>query len=114
MHSKFTECYFKYYLLHYNFEGTPYELKDSCTVWSGGKVYDVSRTYLSLLDCVLWNAVAISAVKHCKKGDIVSIRGRIQSSVYEKDGETKYTQEVIGEKITFISSASPKEVETEN
>lgn len=61
------------------------------------------------IDCVLWDNVAISTVKYCKKGDIISVRGRIQSRIIEKDNEKKYVMEIIGEKITFISSANRKE-----
>jgi len=56
------------------------------------------------IDCVLWDVVASNTVKHCKKGDIISVRGRLQSRVYEKDGEKHYVLEVVGEKVTFISS----------
>lgn len=56
------------------------------------------------IDCVLWDVVAANTVKHCKKGDIISVRGRLQSRVYEKDDEKRYVLEVIGEKVTFISS----------
>ena len=35
---------------------------------------------------------------------LIGVKGRIESKVYEKDGETKYTLEVIAEKITFLSS----------
>lgn len=56
------------------------------------------------IDCILWDVVAANTVKHCKKGDIISVRGRLQSRVYEKDNEKRYVLEVIGEKVTFISS----------
>ncbi len=56
------------------------------------------------IDCTLWDMVATNTVKHCKKGDIISVRGRLQSHVYEKDGEKHYVLEVIGERVTFISS----------
>ncbi len=56
------------------------------------------------IDCVLWDMVAVNTVKHCKKGDIISVRGRLQSRIYEKDNEKHYVLEVIGEKVSFISS----------
>jgi len=60
------------------------------------------------IDCVLWDVVASNTVNHCKKGDIISVRGRLQSRVYEKDGDKHYVLEVIGEKVTFISSVKEK------
>lgn len=66
------------------------------------------------IDCVLWDYIAANAVKHCQKGDIISVRGRLQSRTYEKDGKLEYIMEVIGEKVSFISSNSnKKEEETE-
>ena len=58
------------------------------------------------LNCSLWDAVAKSTAEYCKKGDIVGVKGRIQTSNYEKDGETKYSMEVVTERITFLSSKS--------
>ena len=56
------------------------------------------------INCTLWSLIAKNTKEYCKKGDIVGVKGRIESKVYEKDGETKYTLEVIAEKITFLSS----------
>ena len=57
--------------------------------------------------CVLWNAIASRTCEFCHKGDVVGIKGRIQSSSYEdKDGIKKYVTEVIAEKVTFLSSKS--------
>lgn len=59
------------------------------------------------IKCTLWNAVASSTSEYCKKGDIIGIKGRIQVNSYQdKDGTTKYSTEVIAEKVTFLSSKS--------
>ena len=63
------------------------------------------------IDVKLWDIVANHTQEYCKKGDIVGIRGRIQTSNYEKDGETKYVTEIIGEKVTFLSSKKQEETE---
>lgn len=60
------------------------------------------------ISCVLWKGIAENTVEYCKKGDLVGVKGRIQTRVYEKDEEKKYTTEVVAEKITFLSS-KPKE-----
>ena len=59
--------------------------------------------------CVLWNGIASSTCEYCKKGDVVGIKGRLQTSNYEKDNETKYVVEVIAEKVTFLSSKKADE-----
>jgi len=56
------------------------------------------------INCILWDVVAKSTVEFCKKGDIIGVRGRIQSSVVEKDNEKKYYTDVIAERITFLSN----------
>ena len=62
------------------------------------------------INCILWDSVAASTVEYCKKGDIVGIKGRIQSRMVEEDKEKKYYVDVIAERVTFLSS-KPKEAE---
>ena len=62
------------------------------------------------INCILWNSVAENTAEYCKKGDIIGVRGRLQSSSYEKeDGAKVYTTELIAEKITFLSSKKESE-----
>lgn len=61
--------------------------------------YDVD-----FVSCVLWNSIAEHTCEYCKKGDIVGIKGRVETNSYEKDGETKYTTDIIAEKVTFLST----------
>ena len=56
------------------------------------------------IPCVLWKGVAENTAEYCKKGDIVGIKGRIQTRSYEHEDELKYVTEVIAEKVTFLSS----------
>lgn len=55
------------------------------------------------IKCTLWNGVAINTKEYCKKGDVIGIKGRLQSGQYDKDGETIYTMEVIADKVTFLT-----------
>lgn len=62
------------------------------------------------LRCVLWNAIASSTCEYCHKGDIVGIKGRLETSVYEDEKKEKnYFTEVVVEKITFLSSTKKSE-----
>ena len=61
------------------------------------------------IDCALWDSVAASTVKYCDKGDIVGIKGRLQSRIVEKDDTKKQVLEVVAEKVTFLSSNNKKE-----
>ncbi|MGM9879398.1 MAG: single-stranded DNA-binding protein [Bacilli bacterium] len=72
----------------------------------------IPRTYKNVngeyetdfIDCTLWKLMATNTKEYCKKGDIVGVKGRLESKVYEKDGEKKYVTEVIAERVTFLSS----------
>ena len=57
------------------------------------------------IDCVLWEGLSSNFCEYCHKGDVVGIRGRLQTEIVEnEDGsKIKYTK-VIAEKVTFLSS----------
>ena len=58
------------------------------------------------LRCILWNALAEHTCEYCKKGDLVGIKGRIQSRSYEdEDKNIKYITEIIVDRISFLASS---------
>ena len=58
------------------------------------------------IDCSLWSIVAESTAEYCKTGDIVGIRGRIQTRIVEDDAGIKQKiMEIIADKVTFLSSS---------
>lgn len=62
------------------------------------------------LDCVLWTNVAESTSEYCKVGDIIGVKGRIQTRMISKDDGTKYKKvEIIAERVSFLSSKSSHE-----
>lgn len=56
------------------------------------------------VDCILWDNVAINTSEYCHKGDIVGIKGRVQSRTLEEAGVKKNILEVVAEKVTFLTS----------
>jgi len=73
----------------------------------------VSRAYKNqngeydtdFLDCTLWTGIAENTAEYCKKGDVIGVRGRLQSRIIEKEDGTKYKKmEIIADKVTFLSS----------
>ena len=56
------------------------------------------------VDCILWNEVATNTTEYCKKGDLIGIKGRIQTKATEIDGQPKHIMEVVAEKVTFLAS----------
>lgn len=54
---------------------------------------------------VLWEKTAELVKKYTKKGHQLAVSGRIQTRTYtNSDGEKKYTTEVIGEQIQFLTN----------
>lgn len=62
------------------------------------------------VDCILWDSNATNTSEYCHKGDIVGIKGRIQSRPIEENETKKNILEVVAEKVTFLTS-KPKEAE---
>jgi single-strand DNA-binding protein len=55
--------------------------------------------------CILWNGIAENTCEYCHTGDVVGIKGRLQTSSYQDEqGKTKYVTEVIAERVTFLTS----------
>lgn len=62
------------------------------------------------IKCVLFEAIASRTAEYCHKGDIVGIKGHLQSGSYEdKDGNKKYVTDVIAEKVTFLSNTKKED-----
>ena len=73
----------------------------------------VQRSYKNVEDeydtdfisCVLWKGIAETTAEYCKKGDLIGVRGRLQSKQIGYTEEAKIsTVEVVAERITFLSS----------
>ena len=72
-------------------------------------VYDTD-----FVDVVLWDGVASNTAEYCHKGDIIGVKGRIQTSNYEtEDGEKRKSTQIVAEKITFLSSSKDKKNDLE-
>lgn len=58
------------------------------------------------IECIIWNGMAQNVIEYCKKGDLLGIKGYLQT--IENDEKVKITY-VVAEKITFLSSKKEKE-----
>ncbi len=64
------------------------------------------------ISCVMWKGVAENTVEYCKQGDLVGIKGRIQSRKIDTEEDKKrQLVEVVAEKVTFLSSKKSEEAE---
>lgn len=73
--------------------------------------YGVYET--DFIDCTLWDMVAKNTTEYCGKGDIIAVKGRIETSKVEKDNAVKYYQTVIAEKVTFLATKGKEEKEAD-
>ena len=48
------------------------------------------------IPCILWNSVAATTTEYCRKGDVLGVKGRLQTR------ENKV--EVVAERVTFLKS----------
>lgn len=86
---------------------------------SGKKVSNITlavpRSYKNMngeydtdfIPCMVWNNIADNAKEYCKKGDLLGIKGRIQT----RQEEDKNIIEIVAEKVTFLSSRKETEEE---
>ena len=67
---------------------------------------NVSGEYeTDFIDCTLWTGIAENTSAYCKKGDLLGVKGRVQTRVLEMPDEKKrHITEVVAEKVTFLSS----------
>ena len=71
---------------------------------------NIDGTYdTDFIRCIVWDNVASNTSEYCKKGDIVGLKGRLQSRLVEKNDKKENIMEVIGEKVTFLTSSKEKE-----
>ena len=62
------------------------------------------------LDCTLWSSVAESTSEYCKTGDMIGVKGRVQSRIIETpDGQRRKKTEIVAERVTFLTSNSSKQ-----
>ena len=55
------------------------------------------------IGCVVWKKTAELVANHLDKGSQIGVEGRIQTGSYDdKDGNKRYTTDIIVENITFL------------
>ena len=57
-------------------------------------------------DCTLWTNVAENTAEYCRTGDVIGVKGRLQTRIVEKEDGNKFKRtEIVAERVTFLSSA---------
>lgn len=64
--------------------------------------------------CILWNNIAANTTEYCRVGDVIGVKGRLQTSKYEdENGKTHHVMDVIAERVTFLSSNKRVDIKDE-
>jgi single-strand DNA-binding protein len=58
---------------------------------------------------VVWDKLADLCGKYLTKGRLVYVEGRIQTREYEKDGERRFSTEIVGYQVTFLGGGRDEE-----
>lgn len=56
--------------------------------------------------CVAWGKTAELLEKYCHKGSKIGIEGRVETSMYQKDGKNVYKTEINVSSVEFLSSTT--------
>lgn len=57
------------------------------------------------IDCVLYNSAAENTAEYCRKGDLIGIRGRIETNTYEdENGDIRKTMQVVCDRVSFLAT----------
>jgi len=94
------------------------ELKETSTGRNVSNVtLAVPRTYknsdgeyeVDFVDCELWQGIAQNTVEYCHKGDLIGVKGKVETNIFEVDGEKRKNTKILAEKVTFLSTAKVKD-----
>lgn len=71
---------------------------------------DKGKYDTDFITCKVWGSIAESTVEYCNKGDLIGIKGRIQSNSYEdkETGKNKIDISVVVDRVSFMSSTKTK------
>lgn len=59
------------------------------------------------LDCTLWTSVAENTSEYCQTGDMVGVKGRLQTRIIQnEDGTKKKRTEIVAERVTFLAQST--------
>ena len=61
------------------------------------------------IDCILWHGIAESTTEYCKRGDLIGIKGRIQTTDVERDDFKYKKTEIVTEEVSFLSTGKSDE-----
>lgn len=68
---------------------------------------DRKKDETDFISCVSWNRTAELLSQYCGQGSRIAVSGRIQTGSYtDRNGEKKYTTEVVADSVEFLDKKS--------
>lgn len=75
-----------------------------------GRLIKKREKEVDFISITVWGKLAENLVKYKKKGELLSVTGKIKVRSYEnKEGQRKYATEIIGEEIQFLGGKEKRE-----
>lgn len=67
------------------------------------------------INVIIWRKQAENVCNFLDKGSLVSLEGRLQSGSYDdKDGNKRYTLEVVADSVQFLESKAQRQAASQN
>ena len=71
------------------------------------------QTEADFINVIVWRKQAENVCNFLNKGSLVSVEGRLQTGSYDdKDGNKRYTMEVVADSVQFLESKSQSQGRT--
>lgn len=91
-------------------DGTTQFCKFSLAV-NTGHIFENGEKEVDFIPVIIWGKQAIVFSKYMKKGNLVSITGKLKVRSYEdSENNKKYFSEVLTEEFQFLENKSKKEI----
>lgn len=65
------------------------------------------------INVTLWNSVAENTAEYCQIGDMVGVKGKLETNTYEKDNQRHTSLGVIAERVTFLAQSKENKEKTD-
>lgn len=56
------------------------------------------------INIIVWRGLADNCAKYLNKGSKVAVIGSIQTGSYEKDGQKRYTTDIVADEVQFLTT----------
>lgn len=65
---------------------------------------DFKKDEADFINCKAFSKLGETINKYTKKGDLIAVCGRINTGSYEKNGEKRYTTDIVVDSVKFLQT----------